>query len=165
MTIPGIYRKASCIREPFRRSAELRRLSVEDIQSLRHTVRDCKYHVVWILNTGKRCLRKAQEGNQGPLPPTGATEGERGAGGETGSGLRPRVALGSPKVCRCPGGRLYQREERDYIARISGRKQLRSQSFWARGYCVSTIGWTSKRYERHPSPGRDRSKNRPDESV
>ena len=115
----------------------------------------------------KGALRKAQEGDRAHHQGAGATEGERGAGGETGSGPRPRVALGSPKVCRCPGGRLYQREERDLHSPDERqetqlrRSELLGQRLLRIDHRVGRASHTSV----HPSPGRDRSKARPDETV
>jgi putative transposase len=115
---------------------------MHEYQSLNHTKWDCKYHVVWI----PKCRKKALYG-------------------QLRKELRPILReLAQQKECEIVEGRLVadhvhmlisippkyavaqvigfmKGKSAIWIARTCGRQRnFIGQNFWARGYCVSTIG-------------------------
>ncbi|MGD0230065.1 MAG: IS200/IS605 family transposase [Syntrophorhabdales bacterium] len=115
---------------------------MEDIQSLCHTVWDCKYHVVWIPKYRKKVLYGKLRRELGPIIKELARQKES----EVVEGKlvtdHVHVLLSVPPkyvVAQVVG--FIKGKSAIYVARMSGRKRnFVGQNFWARGYCVSTIG-------------------------
>ena len=120
----------------------IRRLPVEDIQSLCHTVWDCKYHAVWIPKYRKKVLYGKLRQELGPIIKELARQKES----EVVEGKlivdHVHVLLSVPPkyaVAQVIG--FIKGKSAIYVARMSGRRRnFVGQSFWARGYYVSTIG-------------------------
>jgi putative transposase len=120
----------------------MRRLSMEDVQSLCHTVWDCKYHVVWIPKYRKKVLYGKLRKEIGSVIKELARQKES----EVIEGKlvvdHVHVLLSVPPkyaVAQVVG--FIKGKSAIYVARMSGRRRnFTGQSFWARGYCVSTIG-------------------------
>jgi len=115
---------------------------MEDIQSLCHTVWDCKYHIVWIPKYRKKVLYGKLRKELGPIIRELARQKES----EVIEGKlvidHVHVLLSVPPkyaVAQVVG--FIKGKSAIYIARMSGRRRsFVGQSFWARGYCVSTVG-------------------------
>jgi putative transposase len=120
----------------------IRRLSMEDIQSLCHTVWDCKYHVVWIPKYRKKVLYGKLRQELGPIIKELARQKES----EVAEGKlvvdHVHVLLSVPPkyaVAQVIG--FIKGKSAIYVARMGGRKRnFVGENFWARGYCISTIG-------------------------
>ena len=114
---------------------------MEDIQSLCHTVWDCKYHVVWIPKYRKKVLygnlRRSRAHHQGVAR---QKESEVLEGKLVVDHVHVLLSV-PPKYAVAQVVGFIKGKSAIYIARMSGRRRnFVGQSFWARGYCVSTIG-------------------------
>ena len=115
---------------------------MEDIQSLCHTVWDCKYHVVWIPKYRKKVLYGKLRQELGPIIKELARQKES----EVVEGKlvvdHVHVLLSVPPkyaVAQVIG--FIKGKSAIYVARMAGRKRnFVGENFWARGYMVSTIG-------------------------
>ena len=115
---------------------------MEDIQSLCHTVWDCKYHVVWIPKYRKKVLYGKLRQELGPIIKELARQKES----EVLEGKlvvdHVHVLLSVPPkyaVAQVVG--FIKGKSAIYVARMSGRRRnFTGQSFWSRGYWVSTVG-------------------------
>jgi len=78
----------------------------------------------------------------GSVPQVGCAEGESDRGGPYAAGSRAYVDLDPAEIGGVASGRLYQGKECHHIARVYGERKRNfvGQSFWARGYLVSTVG-------------------------
>ena len=124
-------------------------------QSLSHSVWDCKYHIVWIPKYRKKSLYKDLRKFVGPLFRELASQKECTI--EEGHLMADHVHILisiPPKysVAQVVGfikGKSAIAIARNYMGR---RKNFTGQSFWARGYHVSTVGrdeQTIREYIRH----------------
>ena len=115
---------------------------MEDIQSLCHTVWDCKYHVVWIPKYRKKTLYGKLRQELGPIIKELARqkESEVVEGKLVGDHVHMLLAV-PPKYAVAQVIGYIKGKSAIYVARMSGRRRnFVGQNFWARGYCVSTIG-------------------------
>lgn len=112
-------------------------------QSLNHTVWECKYHIVWIPKYRKKSLFKDLRKFLGEMLKDLA--GQKGCKIEEGHlmpdhvhiliSIPPKLAVS--KVVGFIKGKSAISIARTYMGR---RKNFTGQSFWARGYHVSTVG-------------------------
>ena len=117
---------------------------MDEFESLSHSKWECKYHVVFI----PKCRRKVLYGNLrqhlGEVFRKLAEQKESRI--EEGHLLVRSCAhddLDTAEVCGVAGGGVHQGQERDPPGagvRRDGSKTTSGQSFWARGYFVSTVG-------------------------
>jgi len=116
---------------------------MEDVQSLRHTAWDCKYHIVWI----PKCRRKVMYGqirrHLGELLRHLAMQKESAVleGHLAADHVHVLVSI-PPKYSVAQVVGFVKGKSAIQIARTYGgrRKNFTGQSFWARGYYVSTVG-------------------------
>ena len=120
---------------------------MNDRQSIRHTVWECKYHVVWIPKYRRKTLYRELRQHLGEVIRDLAQQRESRI--EEGH-LRPdhvHVLISIPPkhaVSQVVGyikGKSAIHIARSYLGR---RWNLRGQHFWARGYWVSTVGKDEK---------------------
>ncbi len=119
------------------------RLSLNNVQSLRHTVWECKYHVVWIPKYRRKVLYGELKQYLGDVFHELARQRECRI--EEGH-LRPdhvHILISIPPkqaVSQVVGfikGKSAINIARNYLGR---RSNFTGQHFWARGYWVSTVG-------------------------
>ncbi|MBI4715354.1 MAG: IS200/IS605 family transposase [Nitrospirae bacterium] len=116
---------------------------MDDVQSLSHTVWDCKYHVVWI----PKCRRKVLYGQLrkylGEVLRELARQKESRVveGHLMGDHVHVLIAI-PPKYAVAQVVGFIKGKSAIHIARVYGgqKKNFTGQSFWARGYFVSTVG-------------------------
>ena len=116
---------------------------MEDVQSLRHTAWDFKYHIVWI----PKCRRKVMYGqirrHLGELLRHLAMQKESAVleGHLAADHVHVLVSI-PPKYSVAQVVGFVKGKSAIQIARTYGgwRKNFTGQSFWARGYYVSTVG-------------------------
>ena len=116
---------------------------MDDLQSLSHTVWDCKYHVVWI----PKCRRKVLYGELrkylGQVLRELATQKESRVveGHLMGDHVHMLISI-PPKYAVAQVVGFIKGKSAIHIARTYGgqRKNFVGQNFWARGYYVSTVG-------------------------
>ena len=120
---------------------------MNDTQSLRHTVWECKYHVVWIPKYRRKTLYLELRRHLGEVIRDLALRRESRV--EEGH-LRPdhvHMLISIPPkyaVSQVVGfikGKSAIHIARNYLGR---RSNFRGQHFWARGYWVSTVGKDEK---------------------
>ena len=116
---------------------------MDDLQSLSHTVWDCKYHVVWI----PKCRRKVLYGQLrkylGQVLRELAMQKECKVveGHLMGDHVHMLISI-PPKYAVAQVVGFIKGKSAIHIARTYGgqRKNFVGQNFWARGYYVSTAG-------------------------
>ena len=116
---------------------------MDDLQSLSHTVWDCKYHVVWI----PKCRRKVLYGQLrkylGQVLRELAVQKESKVveGHLMGDHVHMLISI-PPKYAVAQVVGFIKGKSAIHIARTYGgqRKNFVGQNFWARGYYVSTAG-------------------------
>jgi putative transposase len=106
-------------------------------QSLSHTVWNCKYHIVWIPTYRKKSRFKELRQYVGRVLKDLAKRKECKI--EEGHLLQIMFIF---KIFSIPGSGFYKREKCHINrSKLHGRrKNFTGQSFWARGYHVSTVG-------------------------
>ena len=116
---------------------------MNDVSRVRHSVWECKYHLVWI----PKCRRKVLYGQLrrelgAVFPRIGSAEGMFHRGRASAAGPRARADIDSSEVCRGAGSWFLKGKSAIHIARVfSGRRRnFVGQHFWARGCYVSTVG-------------------------
>ncbi len=116
---------------------------MNDVQSLRHTVWECKYHVVWIPKYRRKVLFRELRQYLGEVFRDLAQQRESGV--EEGH-LKPdhvHMLISIPPkhaVSQVVGyikGKSAIHIARNYLGR---RSNFTGQHFWARGYWCSTVG-------------------------
>ena len=120
---------------------------MDDIQSLSHTVWDCKYHIVWI---PKRRRKVLFAGIRRDLVDVFRELARRKESEILEGSLRPdhvHVYLSIPPkyaVCQVVG--FIKGKSAIHIARTYGgrARNFTGQNFWARGYFASTVGRDEK---------------------
>jgi len=120
---------------------------MDEYQSLSHTVWDCKYHVVWIPKCRRKALYEQLRKHMGPVFRTLATQKESKI--EEGHLMSDHVHMLisiPPKYGVAQVVGFIKGKSAIQIARVfQGRKKsFAGQSFWARGYFVSTVGRDEK---------------------
>jgi putative transposase len=120
---------------------------MDEYQSLSHTVWDCKYHVVWIPKCRRKALYEQLRKHMGPVFRTLATQKESKI--EEGHLMSDHVHMLisiPPKYGVAQVVGFIKGKSAIHIARVfQGRKKsFTGQSFWARGYFVSTVGRDEK---------------------
>ncbi len=116
---------------------------MKNSQSLRHTVWDCKYHIVWIPKYRKKVLYGEIRKHLGEIFKDLARQKESNIieGHMLGDHLHILMAI-PPKYSVSQVVGFIKGKSAIYIARnFAGRKRnFVGESFWARGYYVSTTG-------------------------
>jgi putative transposase len=116
---------------------------LDDIQSLSHTVWDCKYHIVWI---PKRRRKVLYGGIRKDLVDVFRELARRKESEILEGSLRPdhvHVYLSiPPKYAVCNVVRFIKGKSAIHIARTYGgrARNFTGENFWARGYSASTVG-------------------------
>jgi putative transposase len=115
---------------------------MNDYQSLNHTRWDCKFHVVWIPKCRKKMLYGQLRRQLGPVLRELAQqkESEIVEGHLVADHVHMLISI-PPKYAVAQVIGFIKGKSAIWIARMCGRqKNFIGQNFWARGYCVSTIG-------------------------
>ena len=128
---------------------------MEDVQSLRHTAWECKYHIVWIPKYRRKVLYGQIRRQLGELFRQLAMQKESTVleGHLMADHVHVLVSI-PPKYSVANVIGFVKGKSAIQIARTYGgwRKNFTGQSFWARGYYVSTVGKdeeTVRQYIRH----------------
>ena len=115
---------------------------MERYESLNHTKWDCKYHLVWIPKYRKKVLYGQLRKELGPILRKLASEKESEVveGGLKVDHVHMLVSI-PPKYSVAQVVGYVKGKSAIWVARSMGRnRNFLGQNFWARGYCVSTIG-------------------------
>ena len=117
---------------------------MNDAQSIRHIVWECKYHVVWVPKYRRKTLYRELRRHLGEVIRDLARQRESRV--EEGH-LRPRIHVHTlipvppkyavPQVVGYIKGKSAIHIARNFLGR---RSDFTGQHFWARGYWVSTVG-------------------------
>ena len=112
-------------------------------ESLNHTKWECKYHIVWIPKYRKKSLYKDLRQYLGPMLKDLASQKECKI--EEGHLMSDHVHILisiPPKYSVAQVVGFMKGKSAIFIARtyMGRRKNFTGQSFWARGYYVSTVG-------------------------
>jgi putative transposase len=115
---------------------------MERYESLHHTKWECKYHLVWIPKCRKKVLYGQLRRDLGPILRKLALQKESEVleGKLKVDHVHTVVSIPSKySVSQVVG---YIKGKRAiWVARATGRsRNFVGQNFWARGYCVSTVG-------------------------
>ncbi len=110
-------------------------VSVNDYDSLKHTRWDCKYHIVWIPKYRKKTL-------YGQLRKELAVQKESEiVEGHLKTDYVHTLISVPPKYAVAQVVGFIKGKCAIWVVRTFGRKRsFIGQNFWARGYCVSTVG-------------------------
>jgi len=115
---------------------------MERYGSLNHTKWNCKYHLVWIPKYRKKVLYGQLRKELGPILRGLALqkESEVVEGGLKVDHVHMLVSI-PPKYSVAQVVGYVKGKSAIWVARSMGRyRNFLGQNFWARGYCVSTIG-------------------------
>ena len=115
---------------------------MEDYQSLSHTKWDCKYHIVWIPKYRKKVLYGQLRKELGPVLRELAAQKESEVieGQLVVDHVHMLISI-PPKYSVAQVVGYLKGKSAMWVARTRGRsRNFTGQSFWARGYCVSTTG-------------------------
>lgn len=116
---------------------------MNDIQSLKHTVWDCKYHMVWIPKYRKKVIYGNLRKYLGDVFQELASQRECTIheGSLVGDHVHMMISI-PPKYSIAQVAGYIKGKSEIHIARnYSGSRQnFTGQNFWARGYYVSTTG-------------------------
>jgi putative transposase len=115
---------------------------MKDYRSLNHTKWDCKYHVVWIPKYRKKKLYGQLRRQLGPTLKDLAMqkESEVVEGSLKADHVHMLISI-PPKYAVAQVIGFIKGKSAIWIARVFGRQRnFTGQNFWARGYCVSTVG-------------------------
>ena len=115
---------------------------MQEYQSLNHTKWDCKYNVVWIQKYRKRALYGSIKKQLVPVLGELARQKEcRIVEGKLVTDHVRMVISIPPKYAVAQVIGFMKGKSAIWVARMCGhKKNFTGQNFWARGYCVSTIG-------------------------
>jgi len=115
---------------------------MERYESLHHTKWECKYHVVWIPKCRKKVLYGQLRKDLGPILRKLAShkESEVVEGKLKVDHVHMVVSI-PPKYSVAQVIGYVKGKSAIWVARAMGKnRNFLGQNFWARGYCVSTIG-------------------------
>jgi putative transposase len=115
---------------------------MDNVQSLRHTVWECKYHVIWIPKYRRKVLYGQLRKELGPVIKELAKqkESEVVEGELVVDHVHMLISI-PPKYAVAQVIGFIKGKSAIYVARMFGRRRnFVGQSFWARGYCASTTG-------------------------
>ena len=115
---------------------------MERYESLNHTKWDCKYHLVWIPKYRKKVLYGQLRKELGPILRGLALqkESEVVEGGLKVDHVHMLVSI-PPKYSVAQVVGYVKGKSAIWVARSTGKtRNFVGQNFWARGYCVSTVG-------------------------
>ena len=128
---------------------------MENVESLSHTLWECKYHLVWIPKCRKKTLYGPLRKYLGSLFKDLASQRECEIieGHLLPDHVHILISI-PPKYAVAQVVGFIKGKSAIHIARIymGRRKNFTGQSFWARGYYVSTVGKdeeTTKEYIKH----------------
>ena len=117
---------------------------MNNVRSLRHTVWECKYHVVWVPKYRRKVLYGEIRRYLGEVIRDLAAQKEcRVEEGHLRSDQCAHVDFDPAEALSSSDGRVHQKGKsaihiaRNYLGR---RSNFTEQHFWARGYWVSTVG-------------------------
>ena len=119
---------------------------MERYESLQHTKWECKYHLVWIPKYRKKVLYRQLRKELGPVLRKLALqkESEVVEGRLRVDHVHMLVSI-PPKYSVAQVVGYVKGKSAIWVARVMGRnRNFVGQHFWARGYCVSTIGLDEK---------------------
>lgn len=120
---------------------------MNDLQSLSHTVWDCKYHVVWIPKCRRKVIYGQLRKHLGQVLRELAMQKESKVveGHLMGDHVHMLISI-PPKYAVAQVVGFIKGKSAIHIARTYGgqRKNFVGQNFWARGYYVSTVGRDEK---------------------
>ena len=115
---------------------------MERYGSLNHTKWECKYHLVWIPKCRKKVLYGQLRKDLGRMLRELAKQKESEVIQGTLKGDHVHMVISIPpkySVSQVVG--YVKGKSAIWVARATGRsRNFVGQNFWARGYCVSTIG-------------------------
>ena len=115
---------------------------MEHCESLHHTKWECKYHIVWIPKWRKRVLYGQLRKELGQILRGLAMQRESEVMEGTLKADHVHMVISIPpkySVSQVVG--YVKGKSAIWVARATGSKRnFVGQSFWARGYCVSTVG-------------------------
>ena len=115
---------------------------MEHYESLHHTKWECKYHLVWIPKSRKKVLYGQLRKDLGQILRRLATQKESEVIEGTLKVDHVHVVISIPpkhSVSQVVG--YVKGKSAIWVARVTGSKRnFVGQNFWARGYCVSTVG-------------------------
>ena len=115
---------------------------MERYESLNHTKWECKYHPVWIPKCWKKALYGQLRRDLGPMlrKLTLQKESEVVEGKLKVDQVHMVVSI-PPKYSVSQVVGYVKGKSAIWVARATGRnRNFMGQNFWARGYCVSTVG-------------------------
>ena len=115
---------------------------MNDYKSLNHTTWDCKFHVVWIPKYRKKALYGQIRKQLVPVLKELARqkESEVVEGHLVTDHVHMLISI-PPKYAVAQVIGFLKGKSAIWISRMCGRQRnFIGQNFWARGYCVSTIG-------------------------
>jgi len=120
---------------------------MEDVQSLKHTTWECKYHVVWIPKCRKKVLYGQLRKSVGEILRGLAQQKESMIleGHLMGDHVHVLISI-PPKYSVAHVVGFLKGKSAIHIARtfMNRKKNFMGESFWARGYYVSTVGKDEK---------------------
>jgi len=115
---------------------------MEHYESLHHTKWECKYHLVWIPKSRKKVLYGQLRKELGQILRGLAMRKESEVMEGTLKADHVHMVISIPpkySVSQVVG--YVKGKSAIWVARVTGSKRnFVGQSFWARGYCVSTVG-------------------------
>jgi putative transposase len=115
---------------------------MEHYESLHHTKWECKYHLVWIPKSRKKVLYGQLRKELGQILRGLAKQKESEVMEGTLKADHVHMVISIPpkySVSQVVG--YVKGKSAIWVARATGSKRnFVGQSFWARGYCVSTVG-------------------------
>jgi putative transposase len=115
---------------------------MERYESLHHTKWECKYHVVWIPKSRKKVLYVQLRKDLGQIFRGLANQKESEVLEGTLKADHVHMVISIPpkySVSQVIG--YVKGKSAIWVARTTGRnRNFVGQNFWARGYCVSTVG-------------------------
>ena len=120
---------------------------MEDVQSLKHTTWECKYHVVWIPKCRKKLLYGQLRKSVGEILRGLAQQKESMImeGHLMADHVHVLISI-PPKYSVAHVVGFLKGKSAIHIARtfMNRKKNFMGESFWARGYYVSTVGKDEK---------------------